>query len=59
VMRYPYLDRTWWWGLGAVDGVVKLGRLRWGAVRGGSNSGEGVPGVGPDQAGGLGEEVRK
>jgi hypothetical protein len=29
------------------------------AARGGGNSGEGVAGVGPDQLGGLGEEVRK
>jgi hypothetical protein len=58
-MRFPYLDRPWRWRRGAVDGEVNLGWLRCGAARGGGDSGEGVAGVGPDQLGGLGEEVRK
>jgi hypothetical protein len=44
---------------GATDGEIELGRLRREAARGGRDSGEGVAGVGLDQAGEQGEEVRK
>jgi hypothetical protein len=44
---------------GATDGEVKLGRLRREVAWGGHDSGEGVAGTGPDQAGKLGKEVRK
>jgi hypothetical protein len=54
-MRFPYLV----WRRVAVDGEATFGQLRRGAARGGGDSGEGVPGVGPDQVGGLGEEVEK
>jgi hypothetical protein len=57
--RFPYSiwPRKWWkW---VVDGEVVLGRLRRGAARGWSNSGEGGLGAGQDQVGELAEEVRK
>jgi hypothetical protein len=44
---------------GAANGEVELGRLWREAARGGRDSGEGVAGTGPDQAGELGKEVRK
>jgi hypothetical protein len=58
-MRFPYLDWPRKWRRDAVDGEVVFGRLRREAARGGRNSGEGGPGVGPDQVGGLVEEVGK
>jgi hypothetical protein len=44
---------------GAADSEVELGWLRREAAQGGRDSGEGVAGTGPDQAGELGEEARK
>jgi hypothetical protein len=58
-MRFPYLHwpkKRWKW---VVDGEVEFGRLRLEAARGVGDSGEGGPGVGPDQVGGLVEEVGK
>jgi hypothetical protein len=58
-MRFPYLDWPRKWRRGAIDGEVVFGRLRREVARGGRNFGEGGPGVGLDQVGGLGEEVRE
>jgi hypothetical protein len=58
-MRFPYLDWPRRWRRGAVDSEVAFGRLRREAARGGGNSSEGGAGVGPDQVGGLVEEVGK
>jgi hypothetical protein len=58
-MRFPYLDWPRRWRRDAVDGEVTFGRLRREAVRGGGDSGEGGPGVGPDQVGEVVKEVRK
>jgi hypothetical protein len=58
-MRFPYLDWPRKWRRDAVDSEVAFRRLRREAARGGGDSGEGGLGVGLDQVGGPGEEVKK